>query len=85
MTKQMDDIQTERLEKRMREKIVIGKQVSEKFQKYVESGDFSRNVDFRTNALHTDFRRILQYSISIDSVEITYKYHFCLIFLGLRS
>ena len=66
MTKQMDDIQTERLEKRMREKIVIGKQVSEKFQKYVESGDFSRNVDFKTNALRPQEADEAQLELELD-------------------
>ena len=54
MTKQMDDIHTERLEKRVREKIVIGKQVEDKFQKYVESGEFSKNIDFRTNQVRRE-------------------------------
>ena len=50
----------------MREKIVIGKQVSEKFQKYVESGDFSRNVDFKTNALRPQETDEAQLELELD-------------------
>ena len=62
----MDDLQTERLEKRMREKIVIGTQISDKFQKYVESGDFSRNVDFRTNMMRPQEMDVAQLELELD-------------------
>ena len=62
----MDDLQTEKLEKRMREKIVIGTQISDKFQKYVESGDFNRNVDFRTSMMRPQEMDVAQLELELD-------------------
>ena len=46
-----DEEQNEKLEKNLKKSIVVGNSINERFTKYVNTGQFIRDVEYNLNAI----------------------------------